>query len=53
MNELERKIVEMIGTSWTSDIKAVSLFISRCSLSEFEKLKDLEYELNIEDVQKP
>lgn len=56
MNELERKILKMLSDKTVvspCDIEAILLFISTCSLSEFEKLKELEYDINSEDVQRP
>ena len=58
MNELEQNIIDIFKNSNPSmyptnigflDIQLISKFISKCSLSEFEKLKDLEYDLNQKD----
>ncbi len=55
MNELEQKINDLFKDRYylsISDFELIKLFISKCSLSDFEKLKDLEYDLSINQPQK-
>lgn len=53
MNELEKKIIEVYGKPTGYQFEVIKEFISKCSLSDFEKLKDLDYDINSEDVQRP
>ena len=46
MDELEQKIIEIYGKPTGYQFTVIAEFISKCSLSDFEKLKDLEYEMD-------
>ena len=55
MNELEKKIIEIFKDDTVKmyptiigflDLQLIKTFISKCSLSDFEKLKDMEWELS-------
>lgn len=48
-NELEKKIMQITSNDDDNDILLIKLFIAQCSLSNFEKLKDLEYDQNQKD----
>ena len=51
MNELEQKISNLLcNLNVTNDrMFFIKTFISKCSLSEFDVLKDLEYDLTQKD----
>jgi hypothetical protein len=38
--------LDLFAVSNENALDIISLFISRCSLSDFERLKDIEYELS-------
>ena len=44
MNELEQKIIEVYGKTTGYQFTVIAEFISKCSLSDFEKLKELDYD---------
>lgn len=48
MDELEKAIKEILGDDrvFPSRMISIKIFIDKCSLSDFEKLKDLDYDLN-------
>jgi hypothetical protein len=48
MTELNQFIIKILDKSrvWPSEMNAIKEFISKCSLTDFEKLKDLDYDEN-------
>ena len=52
MDELDHKIIEILGKDRFSGEmpfivrESIKEFISKCSISDFEKLKDMEYDLS-------
>jgi hypothetical protein len=52
MNELEQKIKEIIDRAriWPRELVTIKEFISKCSLSDFEQLKDMEYDVTTQDT---
>jgi hypothetical protein len=46
MNELEQKIIEVFGRPTGYQFVVIKEFISKCSLSDFEKLKDMEWDIS-------
>ena len=56
MNELEEKIMQITSNDDYNDILLIRLFIAQCSLTDFEKLKELGYGISQkgkEDEYKP
>ena len=49
MNELKRRISEIMINDDDYINLIVKTFISKCSLTDFEILKDMEYDLNQKD----
>lgn len=51
MEELEQKIKEIIGRPriWPRELVTIKEFISKCSLSDFERMKDMEYDVSNDD----
>ena len=58
MNELEQKIIEIFKDDTVKmyptiigflDLQLIKTFISKCSLTDFEKLKDMEYDLTTQE----
>ena len=52
MEEFEQKIKDIINDPniMESQISAITEFISKCSLLQFENLKDLEYDLSENEI---
>lgn len=51
MSELEKqlfdKISEVVDNASWYEYEVIKEFISKCGVSEFEKLKDLEYDISV------
>jgi hypothetical protein len=52
MDELEQKIMEIMDdpNMCDNDVATIEDFISKCSLSDFERLKDMEYDVTTKDT---
>lgn len=46
MEKLEQKIKEIIGRSriWPREMVTIKEFISKCSLTDFEQMKDMDWD---------